>query len=101
MRPQDSSKRGSMNALGASICARSARPSPNRVPGTRLDHLELEMIVQALDEATHVKARSAPLLGVGERNLWYKLCKPALMASSSRRKILRGPDCWCRTASNA
>ena len=48
-------------------------------PGLRLDdaldHLERDMILQALDEAKQVKARAARLLGISERSLWYKLRK--------------------------
>jgi two-component system response regulator AtoC len=37
--------------------------------------LEREMIGKALKEADGVKARAAKLLGISERNLWYKLKK--------------------------
>jgi transcriptional regulator with PAS, ATPase and Fis domain len=37
--------------------------------------LEKELIHKALDESGGVKARAAKLLGVSERNLWYKLKK--------------------------
>ena len=43
-----------------------------------LDQLEREMIVRALDETKHVKARAARLLGISERSLWYKLRKHGL-----------------------
>ena len=51
-------------------------------PGLRLDdaldHMERDMILQALDEAKQVKARAARLLGISERSLWYKLRKHRL-----------------------
>ena len=51
-------------------------------PGVRLDEaldrVEREMILRALDETKHVKARAARLLGVSERSLWYKLRKHGL-----------------------
>ena len=40
-----------------------------------LDRVEREMILRALEETKHVKARAARLLGVSERSLWYKLKK--------------------------
>jgi two-component system, NtrC family, response regulator AtoC len=43
-----------------------------------LDRLEREMILKALEETKHVKARAARLLGVSERSLWYKLRKHGL-----------------------
>ena len=43
-----------------------------------LDRVEREMILRALDETKHVKARAARLLGVSERSLWYKLKKHGL-----------------------
>jgi len=36
------------------------------------------MILRALEETKHVKARAARLLGVSERSLWYKLKKHGL-----------------------
>jgi two-component system response regulator AtoC len=55
---------------------------PDAAPGLRLDdaldHLERDMILQALDEAKQVKARAARLLGISERSLWYKLRKHRL-----------------------
>ncbi len=51
-------------------------------PGVRLeealDQVEREMILRALEETKHVKARAARLLGVSERSLWYKLRKHSL-----------------------
>ncbi len=41
--------------------------------------LEREMIGKALREADGVKARAAKLLGISERNLWYKLKKYGIM----------------------
>jgi two-component system response regulator AtoC len=43
-----------------------------------LDRVEREMILRALEETKHVKARAARLLGVSERSLWYKLKKHGL-----------------------
>jgi two-component system, NtrC family, response regulator AtoC len=43
-----------------------------------LDKVEREMILRALEETKHVKARAARLLGVSERSLWYKLKKHGL-----------------------
>jgi two-component system response regulator AtoC len=43
-----------------------------------LDRLERDMILRALDETKHVKARAARLLGVSERSFWYKLRKHRL-----------------------
>ena len=37
--------------------------------------LERELIEQALRDSNGVKARAAKLLGISERNLWYKLKK--------------------------
>ena len=41
--------------------------------------LEREMIGKALRESDGVKARAAKLLGISERNLWYKLKKYGIM----------------------
>jgi DNA-binding NtrC family response regulator len=43
-----------------------------------MDRLERDMIVRALEECRHVKARAARVLGVSERSLWYKLKKHGL-----------------------
>jgi two-component system response regulator AtoC len=43
-----------------------------------MDRLERDMIVRALEETRHVKARAARVLGVSERSLWYKLKKHGL-----------------------
>jgi two-component system response regulator AtoC len=43
-----------------------------------LDRVERDMILRALEETKHVKARAARLLGVSERSLWYKLKKHGL-----------------------
>ena len=43
-----------------------------------LDRVEREVILRALEETKHVKARAARLLGVSERSLWYKLKKHGL-----------------------
>jgi len=57
-------------------------PAKDETPGVRLDEaldrLERDMILRALDETKHVKARAARLLGVSERSLWYKLRKHGL-----------------------
>jgi len=44
-----------------------------------ISSLEREMIGKALKEADGVKARAAKLLGISERNLWYKLKKYGIM----------------------
>ena len=70
--------------VGASLLdLQSARPQDKDEPqGMRLDdaldRLERDMILRALDETKHVKARAARLLGVSERSLWYKLQKHRL-----------------------
>jgi len=43
-----------------------------------LDRVERDVILRALEETKHVKARAARLLGVSERSLWYKLKKHGL-----------------------
>jgi two-component system, NtrC family, response regulator AtoC len=40
-----------------------------------LDRLERDIILRALEETKHVKARAARLLGISERSLWYKIRK--------------------------
>jgi two-component system response regulator AtoC len=54
----------------------------DRTGGLRLDALldrvERETIERALEEAANVKARAARLLGISQRNLWYKLKKHGL-----------------------
>jgi DNA-binding NtrC family response regulator len=57
--------------------AGSAEPGTARLDEA-MDQLERDMILRALEETKHVKARAARLLGVSERSLWYKLKKHGL-----------------------
>jgi two-component system, NtrC family, response regulator AtoC len=72
------------DTIGADLVDLHAAPRGVRdqLPGLRLDEsldrLEREMILRALEETKHVKARAARLLGISERSLWYKLRKHGL-----------------------